>query len=83
MVTDIRVVPTKGVSKGVINCSLRSRMRKLEQWEVLLVAITEHRIVPARRRLAKRKRVWDPLLRFFIDHWCGHKNDWGGCGLQT
>ena len=34
------------VETGMNNCTLRSRVRKLENWEVIFVDINEHQSVP-------------------------------------
>ena len=54
------MIPKKSVSMGVGNFMLKSRVRKLEQREEILVDKNEHQSVPDRHRPAERKQVWDP-----------------------
>ena len=41
------MIVTKNVEMEISNCILRLRVSKINQWEALLVDITEHPIMPA------------------------------------
>ena len=60
-----RMVMTNIVAVGTRNSALRSKMRKLEKWENILVGRTEHTSVPVHCRSAKIKLAWASLLRYW------------------
>ena len=55
------MVMIKSVATVMINKTLMSKVRKLEQWEELLESRSGHPSMPVWRRWAKRKREWTPL----------------------
>ena len=59
-----RMITMNSEAMGTRNFMLRSRMREIQQWEVIFLEITEHMSVPDCQILYKRKQAWDPLLSF-------------------
>ena len=64
MAKNVRMNPMNSAATGISNLALRSMVRKLEQWEEMLVAITDHTSVISQFRLVEIKLVRDTLVIF-------------------
>ena len=59
-----RMILGQSSSAGMINLTLRYMVRKIEQREEILVAISENPSVPDLHILFDRKYAVDPFMRF-------------------